>query len=130
MKITNAEGQNALKALGNLIVDRVPVGSAMKMREMVRLLSAKAEDIEAERMKLLNEHGEQKDGKLKTGKTGEVIFKDKAAQEAFAAGFTDLMNAEFECPAVLTVADLGSVQVSTETVIMLGKLLDEDTSKP
>ena len=125
--LSNAQVVQALAALRQLAQERVPVIGALRMRKVIRTLQERADDIEAERRKLLEMHGQKKeDGTLDTDDKGNVRFFDQAAVEAFAKEYEELMAATLDTEYPIRVSDLGKIDVSTQTVMALGDLLVEE----
>jgi len=125
-EITNDRTLRAAKALVELVKVKRPILGALKMRSLARVIGAQGEDIEAERQKLLAEYGaKNEDGSLKTA-DNQVVFADDAAAQAFAAAFSELMLATWECPVSLRVKDFGGLDVEADLLIALGELLEED----
>ena len=125
--LSNVQVVQALGALKQLAQERVPVVGALRMRKVIRTLQEQADDIEAERRKLLETHGQKKeDGTLDADEQGNVRFLDQAAMESFAKEYEELMAATLETEYPIRVSDLGKIEVSTQTVMALGDLLVEE----
>lgn len=126
--LTNAEAMTAHAGLTELATLLLPPAGALRIRRVLRELRGHLEDIEAERQKLLEAHGQHgEDGKLVTNESGAVQFADDEARQAFAAEYAALMNATWETEYPVRVSDLGTkAEMKAETLLALGDLLVEE----
>ena len=128
--ITNLEAQTAAQALGELASQRVPFALALKMRRVSRALRERLADVEAERMKLIEEHG-------KRDAAGELVRENVSADgqhwthpmedgAAFATDYQALMAETFACEG-FSVEELEALgEVTARQLEALGGLLIED----
>lgn len=125
--LSNAQVLSARNALRELVALPIPIQGALRIRRIIRELTPRLEDIEAERQKLLEFHGEHdENGKLKTNEANQVLFVDTESAQAFVVCYAELMAATWETEYTVRVADLGlTVQVKAETLLALSNLLEE-----
>ncbi len=123
--LTNAQVIEALGALRQLAQERVPVAGALRMRQVIRALQARFEDVEAERKKLLEQHADKDAKGDLLVKANAYQFADDEARQAFEAGYRELMAAEWEHGYGIREKDLGSIEVSTAVLLQLGPLLED-----
>ena len=122
MQVTTGEALRALKAVSQLAEMKMPFGSAMAVRKMVRELGQVSEDAEAERQKLILSHavvGEDGNPKVEGNR---YVFADPWA---FERAYADLMAAQVEVPTALTAKGMDSVEVEPSLLLALGPLLVE-----
>ena len=125
--LANAQAQVAYGALTELSRLLLPPAGALRIRKTVRDLRAHLDDVEAERQKLLEAHGQHgEDGKLLTGESGAVQFADDEALQAFATAYAELMAATWSTEYPVRASDLGTTAtMRAETLVALGELLEE-----
>lgn len=123
----NAEANVALHALQELAGLALPVAGAMKVRRIMRAVAAQAEDVEAERMKLIRAHAMRgDDDQVAPDEHGNAQFASDEDQDAFMAALSELMAATWEPEARLAAADLGErVEVRPAVLVALGELLED-----
>lgn len=128
--ITNGEALSAAQALQELAGQRVPFALALKMRRVSRALRERLADVEAERLKLIEEHG-------KRDAAGELVRENVSADgqhwthpmedgAAFAADYQALMAETFACEGFSVDELAGLQEVTAAQLDALGGLLIED----
>lgn len=125
VKLTNEQTILAAQALAVLIKVKRPMLGALKMRQLGRLLTARIEDYDAERRKLLTHYGAKNEDGSRKERDGKVLFADDDARDGFASALKELLACEWECPVVLTVKDFGGLDVEPGLLVDLGDLLEE-----
>lgn len=127
-KITmrNSEALQALWALRELAELALPVAGALRVRQVMRALQALAEDVEAERMKLLKAHAiVDEKGQPVPDERGQAQFED-GKQADYTAAHAELMEAPWQHEYGIRVSDLGTkVEVKPSLLVALGNLLEE-----
>jgi hypothetical protein len=128
-EMTNAEALQALVALRELADKPMAAPAALKVRRMIRALNAHAEDVEAERMKMLrlcartDEHGEIVVHKDEPGQP--VEFADDEARDRFLAFYQELLGVTHHYDVTLRGEELGKVEVAPRLLLQLGALLED-----
>lgn len=128
--ITNFEAQTAAQALQELASQRVPFALALKMRRVGRALRERLADVEAERQKLIEEHGKRdKAGQLvkeNVSPDGQRWTHPMKDAEAWQRDYVALLGETFECEG-FTSAELEPLgEVTAAQLDALGGLLVED----
>lgn len=126
----NGELPVALAALRTLSEKKMPVKTGLKIRTMLRSLSHLAEDVEAERKKLIDalsvkgEDGQPVVVQLDNG-LGRYDFGNNLGE--FERCYNELMNLDASGrPSPLTVAELGEIEIEATVLIGLGDLLEDE----
>ena len=118
------EAKAALESLAGL---RIPYASAMAIRRALRAVTGPAEDIEAEKRKLI-ESMAQRDANgdvVWSRETGRIDFGENAG--AYSAGYTDLMDTEIAVPtAPIPASSLEIETIEPAILFALGDLLLDD----
>lgn len=115
-----------MDALAELLRRPVPPRTGLKIRNIVRAINQQATDVEAERVRLLEQHA-------KRDETGEIVYQDEAktvfsVNGNFASEFNELMGLEFEVEA-LVASELDNIgQVTGQTLLNLDNLLVDDVT--
>lgn len=124
MLVTTGEALNALNAMQSLVAERMPVGTAMQIRRLVRELAPVAEDYNAERAKLIDLYAQKNGTGPKADEQGNILLADAPS---FQAGHKELLSVTHEISVALTVAALteSGVAVAPSLLIGLGPLLME-----
>lgn len=106
MRITNADIKLALEGAEALAAADLPFGTAMKVYDAIEALNPKARAIEAERIKLIQKHGEP------TEDGGHQVKPEGEGWPAFQAAWVELMNGEQEVGALpeILVSELGDAE--------------------
>lgn len=113
-----------MTALEDLLRRPVPPRTGLKIRNIVRVVNQQATDVEAERVRLLEQHA-------KRNEAGEIIYQDEAktvfsVNGSFAEEYGELMALEFDVDA-LAASELDNIgQVTAQTLLNLGDLLVDD----
>lgn len=127
--MTNREVQQALQALQPLLNVKLPVKTAMKLRNMVRALSHITQDIEAERMKIVQELVRRnEDGQPALIDTGDgiTVFDFGDNRKSFDTAYAELMNCQsVGQPAAIKLHELGDIEIDAMTLLSLGELVEE-----
>lgn len=128
--ISTTDGQTMLgpllAGLNEIIRKPVSPKTGLKIRRIVRVVNQQAEDVDAERVRLLEKYA-------KKGDDGKPLHRDEAneqidlADEAgFLQEFQELLNLDFEVEA-LTAGELEQIgNVSTLTLMNLGDLIVDE----
>jgi len=113
---------NALSACNELIVVKMPFGAAMALRKLVRELSGLAEDIEAERQKLLKQYAElDDDGKI-VAKDGNAIIED---QDGFNQAYQELLATDVKVEHKIQAPLFDGTEVEPRLLLLLGDALED-----
>ncbi len=128
--LTNAEALSALGALQELAGQRVPFALALKMRRVLRRLREQAEDVEAERQKLIERYGERDEAgalvRRDVSPDGQRWTYPLADAEGFTREYSALLAITLECEG-FTVDELaGLKEVTAAQLEALGGLLVEE----
>lgn len=119
----------AVHALGKLAEVRLPVSTGLQIRGMIRKLNELAEDIEAERLKLVNalcEKDAEGNPVITDVGNGMGSYQFGANLAEFNSFFNDLMNCEaVGLPTALAAHQLGDVSIEPFVLMKLGELLDD-----
>lgn len=96
MQATNGEIWNAKAALQELIKEVLPVKTAYWLTKLVRKADEQLRDIEAVRVKLMNQYGQRgEDGNLVADAHNNVVMIPEN-QAAFATTFNELLSETVE----------------------------------
>lgn len=124
------------RAIGILLGSTIPAYTGLKVRRIVRELDKLAEDVAAERKRLLDIHAEKGDDGEFRVLDGRYVLRD---EPEFNRQFEELIRAEVEIKEALTPRDLIRKERDTagkvyevddypgELYLLLGNLLTEDT---
>jgi hypothetical protein len=118
----------ALAGLKELSGVALPVRAALKVRRLLRELGSIAEDVEAERVRLLAQYARKgADGQPEADERNQARFSDDAARESFERDYNELMASEHLVTGeALRAAELGdSVVVKPAVLVALGELLED-----
>lgn len=126
----NAHVAPAHEAILSLLAVKLPVRTGMKLRKMRRSIGQVLEDIEAERLKLLNEFA-QRDAVTNEPVTatladGQMRYELGDNRRAFDVAYAELMRLPVgldDCP-LLTVEELGTMEIEGAVLDRLGELLE------
>lgn len=125
----NRELQDAVQALGKLVTIPMPVASGLKIRKFIRTLNQLSEDVEAERIKLINELSDKdSEGKPLVVEIGNGLSEYGFTQNRgeFDTRFRELMDCEVgELPPPLKASQLGDVKIEPLILFQLGDLIEE-----
>lgn len=127
-RMSSAATLAALAGLKELSGVALPVRAALKVRRLLRELGSIAEDVEAERLRLLAQYARKgADGQPAADERGQARFSDDAAREAFECEYTELMRSEHVVTGeALRAAELGeSAVVKPAILAALGELLED-----
>ena len=113
---------NALSACNELIEVKMPFGAAMALRKLVRELSSLAEDVEAERQKLLKQYAELDDDGQIVVKDGNAVIKD---QTGFEQAYQDLLTTEVQVEHKIQAPMFDNIEVEPRLLVLLGDTLDD-----
>ncbi|MCB0071080.1 MAG: hypothetical protein KDE20_06460 [Caldilineaceae bacterium] len=118
------EAKAALESLAGL---RIPYASAMAIRRALRAVTGPAEDIEAEKQKLIKTLA-QRDAAGAVDydrETGRIYFGEN--HEAYAAGYAELMETQITIPAgPIPASALEIESIEPAILFALGDLLLDD----
>jgi len=117
----NIEVLNVLAACRELTEVKMPFGAAMSLRKLYREVSSIAEDIEAERQKLLKEYGKKKDGELVLD-GDKVVFED---EDGFVKAYDGLLRTEVEVINRVKASQFSNVEIEPKWLIALGEALED-----
>jgi hypothetical protein len=129
-KMTNKELLDGLSALLKICELKLPLKTGLKIRSMARSLNHLAQDIEAERQKLIEEFALKDDGGkpviVDVGNgVGRYEFADLAG---YSQAYNELMSLPAEGqPAPLKEQELGNLEIEPSVLVLLGDLLVEDS---
>lgn len=121
----NREMQVAIQALNKLSTIKLPVKTALKVRNMMRSLHHLAEDVEAERIKLIEELAEKDD-------TGKPVIENNQFQFGarlgeFNTAYEELMNCDAAgMPSPLKAYELDGIAIEPLLLYQLGDLLVDE----
>jgi len=128
--ITNGEAQTAHQVLRELAQQRVPFRLALKMRRVSRALMERLGDVEAERQKLIEEHGERDEAgelvRTDVSEDGQRWTHPLTDPDAFSRDYRALLADTFDCEGFTDdeLEPLG--EVTAAQLDALGGLLVED----
>ena len=118
------EAKAALESLAGL---RIPYASAMAIRRALRAVAGPAEDIEAEKRKLIEAQAKRdaNGDVVWSRETGRIDFGENAG--AYSAGYADLMDTEIAVPtAPIPASSLEIETIEPGILFALGDLLLDD----
>lgn len=118
----------ALAGLKELSGVALPVRAALKVRRLLRELGSIAEDVEAERVRLLAQYARKgADGQPEADERNQARFSDDAARESFERDYNELMASEHAVTGeVIRAVELGeSAVVKPAVLAALGVLLED-----
>lgn len=129
-KLTNNAVITAIQSLNELMSTRLPARAAFKVRKLHGALQA-SWTIVGEVHKSLLDQFASKDAEGKmitlTGPSGEETPTFAEGQEAlFQAEWVKLLNTEVEISDSLSVADLGTAEITPAMAVALGDLLTDN----
>jgi hypothetical protein len=134
--IKNRDLQTAAIALRKIVVERLPIMAALEARTLLREIEPKAQDVEDERMKIVDRHAVRgEDGKYVYGEPladGRTTVKLKSPPD-YLVEETELLGYEQEVKAVMHVSllckplssDGTQAAIAPELLLALGDLLVE-----
>jgi hypothetical protein len=115
MKHSNHDIKLALEGAHALSEMDLPFPTAMKLYDTIEILAPKGKAIEAERIKLIQKHGEEIDGGWRVPETVKDPEDPKAeisnpGWQAFQAAYMELLGTEQEVPELpqIQIGELGS----------------------
>lgn len=134
--LTNRDIQTAAAALRRIVAERLPIYAALEARSLMREIGAMAEDIEAERMKIIDRHAvRDENGQPVLGEPTPNGFKTiRIANPAdFQLEETELLDTEQDVKHTLSAAHLckplsadgTQAAIVGELLMALGELLVE-----
>jgi len=118
----NSEMTQLQQALGELINEKLPIATALKIRKIIRELTPHLEDMEAEKRKIINSYVPLDETGAPSNKNNQYVFDTEENKERFLSEMTELMNLEWESPEHLTIEELGSITITPATLLGLGDL--------
>lgn len=125
MLVKNGEVVEALRAVRILSEQKMPFGAAMAVRKLLRELSAVVDDVEAERLKLVQRYAVVGEDGQPVVEGNRYLFGEK--QSEFNAGYGDLLAAEVEVSAPpLHSKGMEHVEVEPWLLVSLGPFLVEE----
>ena len=127
MQLTNTEAKEALGALHVLAGEKLPIAGALRIRKLMRALDAHLGDVDAELRKIVQEYALKDDvGQPVPGEQpGSIKLIPELLDEA-QARLVELWAATWETEHGVRVADLGTIDVTPETLLRLGPLLEDE----
>jgi hypothetical protein len=128
VRMSSAAVLSALAGLKELSGVALPVRAALKVRRLLRELGSIAEDVEAERVRLLAQYARKgADGQPEADERNQARFGDDAARESFERDYNELMGSEHAVTGeAIRAAELGeSAVVKPAALAALGELLED-----
>lgn len=112
------------RAFAALLKERISIDTGLKLRSIMRATNQRAQDVAAERKRLIDLY-------VVRGEDGEPVVTDGEVGllPAFSEELTELLNAELEIPEFFTPGELPKEAVG-EVYVSLGALLLEEGLKP
>lgn len=124
---------SVITALNRLQHERVPMQTALKIRNLHRTLIAIWADVENIRKELFEqyaEHDEKGGIATETGPNGPTAKIKEDVKEEFQEKWTDLMKAKVDIPVTLTGADFAGKEIQPSILIDLGDVLEDAPAEP
>lgn len=128
LTMRNDEVLVAHEALQMLAQMRLPTATAMQVRRLIRIVGETAEDVRAERLKLVQTHALLDElGAPQADDQGKIVFESDSERQAYGAANRELMALKVEIEALpLRASELGIKEIQAALLVALDDLLVDD----
>lgn len=126
--VTNFQLQNSQVVLGELVVQQIPIRTALILKGIIRTVAQAVKDMDELRQEMIKARAEvDENDQVVTDDKDGVVFKSDEDKEAFLEEVTELFNTEVKIDIPkLKPEDFGNAQMSVQQMIVLEFMIDED----